>query len=71
MASFTFTPESAERVKIKVLRKYRDLAKENLIFAPGQEDQLVNQLTSLLKRDVRYVEFTINKALADPNGNRL
>ncbi|MCX2481671.1 hypothetical protein OQY15_21410 [Pedobacter sp. MC2016-15] len=71
MASFTFTPETAQRVKIKVLRKYRELAKENLNFAPGNEDQLVDQLTQLLKRDVRYVEFTINKALADPAGNRL
>jgi hypothetical protein len=71
MASFTLTTETAERVKIKVLRKYRDLAKENLAFAPGQEDQLVEQLTQLLKRDVKYVEFTINKALADPAGNRL
>jgi len=71
MASFTFTPETAQRVKIKVLRKYRELAKENLTFAPGNEDQLVNQLTQLLKRDTRYVEFTINKALADPDGNRL
>jgi hypothetical protein len=71
MASFTFTPETAERVKIKVLRKYRELAKENLAFSPGSEDQLVDQLTHLLKRDVRYVEFTIQKALADPTGNRL
>lgn len=71
MASFTFTTETAQRVKIKVLRKYRELAKENLLFAPGQEDQLVDQLTHLLKRDVKYVEFTISKALADPDGNRL
>ncbi|KEQ29572.1 hypothetical protein [Pedobacter antarcticus] len=71
MASFTFTPESAERVKIKVLRKYRDLAKENLQFVPGQEEQLVEQLMELLKRDRAYVEFTIKKGLADPEGNRL
>ncbi|WP_442589466.1 hypothetical protein ACSBL2_25930 [Pedobacter sp. AW31-3R] len=71
MASFTLTTESAQRVKTKVLRKYRELAKENLSFTPGQEDELVNRLTQLLKRDVRYVEFTIQKALADPNGNRL
>ena len=71
MASFTFTTETAQRAKIKVLRKYRDLAKENLLFAPGQEDQLVEQLTHLLKRDVKYVEFTILKALSDPDGNRL
>lgn len=71
MASFTLTTESAQRVKTKVLRKYRELAKENLSFTPGQEDELVNRLTQLLKRDVRYVEFTIQKALADPSGNRL
>lgn len=71
MASFTFTLETAARVKIKVLRKYRELAKENLSFAPGNEDQLVGQLAELLKRDTRYVEFTISKALADPYGNRL
>jgi hypothetical protein len=71
MASFTLTPETSEKVKIKFLRKYRDLAQADLSFAPGQEDQLVEQLMELVKRDRRYIEFTINKALADPNGNRL
>ena len=71
MASFTLTPETWTKVKIKFLRKYRDLAKENLSFVPGQEDQLVEQLMGLVKRNREYVEFTIKKALADPNGNRL
>jgi hypothetical protein len=71
MASFTLTPESWERVKIKFLRKYRDLTQANLSFTPGQEDQLVQQLMQLVKRDQAYVEFTIRKALADPAGNRL
>ncbi|WP_316750005.1 hypothetical protein [Pedobacter gandavensis] len=71
MASFTLTPETWTKVKIKFLRKYRDLAKENLAFVPGQEDQLVEQLMSLVHRNREYVEFTIRKALADPNGNRL
>ncbi|RZK53277.1 hypothetical protein EZ428_04405 [Pedobacter frigiditerrae] len=71
MASFTLTPESWERVKIKFLRKYRDLTSANLSFSPGQEDQLVQQLMSLVKRDQAYIEFTIKKALADPAGNRL
>lgn len=71
MASFTLTPETWERVKIKFLRKYRDLTQANLSFAPGQEDQLVEQLMDLVKRDQKYVEFTIRKALADPEGNRL
>lgn len=71
MASFTLTPETWEKVKIKFLRKYRELAQVNLSFIPGQEDQLVQQLMDLVKRDRNYVEFTIKKALADPTGNRL
>jgi hypothetical protein len=71
MANFTLTPETAAKVKIKVLRKYRDLANANLPFIPGQEEELVEQLMLLIKRDRTYVEFTINKALADPDGNRL
>ena len=71
MASFTLTPDTAQKVKIKFLRKYRDLASENISFAPGQEDELVTRLMELIKRDQKYVEFTIKKALADPDGNRL
>ena len=71
MASFTLTPETWERVKIKFLRKYRDLTQENLLFTSGQEDQLVQRLAKLVNRDTAYVEFTIRKALADPDGNRL
>ncbi len=71
MASFTLTPETWERVKIKFLRKYRDLAQADLAFVSGQEDQLVQQLMQLVKRDQKYVEFTIQKALADSKGNRL
>lgn len=71
MASFTLTPETWERVKIKFLRKYRELTQSDLSFTPGQEDQLVQQLMDLVKRDRAYIEFTIRKALADPEGNRL
>lgn len=71
MASFTLTPETWQKVKIKFLRKYRDLAQLDLSFIPGQEDMLVEQLMGLVKRDRNYVEFTIKKALADPDGNRL
>lgn len=71
MANFTLTPETWQKVKIKFLRKYRDLAQIDLSFVPGQEDQLVTQLMDLVKRDRAYVEFTIQKALADPDGNRL
>ena len=71
MASFTLTPETWERVKIKFLRKYRDLTQADLSFSPGKEDELVQQLMTLVKRDQQYIEFTIKKALADPEGNRL
>lgn len=71
MASFTLTPETWKKVKIKFLRKYRELANVEISFVPGQEDQLVQQLMTLVKRDQEYVEFTIEKALADPDGNRL
>jgi len=71
MASFTLTPETAEKVKLKFLRKYRDLTQQDLPFKPGMEEALVTQLMELVKRDRRYVEFTIQKALADPDGNRL
>ena len=71
MASFTLTTDTWKRVKIKFLRKYRDLAEVDLAFEPGNEDKLVEQLMGLVKRDRAYIEFTIKKALADPDGNRL
>lgn len=71
MTSFTLTPETWKKVKIKFLRKYRELANVEISFVPGQEDELVQQLMTLVKRDREYVEFTIEKALADPEGNRL
>ncbi|RZL16882.1 MAG: hypothetical protein EOO89_10735 [Pedobacter sp.] len=71
MASFTLTTDTWKRVKIKFLRKYRDLAEVDLAFEPGNEDKLVEQLMGLVKRDRAYVEFTIKKALDDPDGNRL
>lgn len=71
MANFILTAETAPKVKIKFLRKYRELVNEDLPFNPGQEEELVVKLMQLIKRDRNYVEFTINKALADPEGNRL
>lgn len=71
MANFTLTTETWQKVKTKFLRKYRELAPIDLSFTPGQEDQLVQQLAKLVNRDHAYIEFTIKKALADPDGNRL
>lgn len=71
MASFTLTNETWEKVKLKFLRKYRELSNADLQFVPGKEEELVQQLMNLVKRDRNYIEFTIKKALADQNGNRL
>ncbi|WP_129715558.1 hypothetical protein [Pedobacter sp. SYP-B3415] len=71
MANFTLTAENWEKVKIKFLRKYRDLSGADIEFTPGKEEELVQQLMQLVKRDRTYIEFTINKALADLKGNRL
>jgi transcription termination factor NusB len=71
MANFQLTSETAFKVKTKFLRKYRDLANQPLEFEPGKEDQLVEDLMRLVKRDRTYIEFTIQKALADTKGNRL
>lgn len=71
MASFTLTPDTWQKVKTKFLRKYRELAKEDIQFQVGQEDALVQKLMDLVKRDKTYIEFTIQKALADEKGNRL
>lgn len=71
MANFTLTTETWQKVKTKFLRKYRELASVELSFTPGQEDQLVQTLAKLVNRDSAYIEFTIRKALSDPEGNRL
>lgn len=71
MANFQLTEENAFKVKTKFLRKYRDLVNQPLDFSPGNEDKLVEDIMRLVKRDRTYVEFTLQKAIADPNGNRL
>ena len=70
MAGFTLTPDNCQKVKTKFLRKYRDLVSADLDFSPGKEDELVKRLMKLVKRDERYIEFTIRKAIAE-EGNRL
>lgn len=71
MANFQLTKENAFKVKTKFLRKYRDLVNQPLDFSPGNEDKLVEDIMRLVKRDRTYVEFTLQKAIADPKGNRL
>lgn len=71
MASFSLTSDTAEKVKIKFLRKYRDLSSVDLDFTPGKEEELVVRIMDLVKRDRDYVEFTLKKALAESATNRL
>lgn len=70
MASFTIDPKNWEKVKIKFLRKYRELSLDDIQFKAGEEEQLITKLMHLVNRDRSYIEFTIKKALADV-GNRL
>jgi hypothetical protein len=58
-------------LKQKVLRKYNHLSEEDLAFEPGQEAQLVERLAKRIHRKPDYVLFTLQKGLADLDGNRL
>jgi hypothetical protein len=62
----------------KALRIFLFLLKNNLIitdaqlqYTEGQEDDLISRLMDLVKRDRAYIIFTLKKALADIDNNRL
>ena len=71
MAEISITNKEWERVKIKVQRKYNHLTDEQLQYTEGQEDGLITRLMDLVNRDRRYVVFTLQKALANIDNNRL
>ncbi len=60
-----------DKVKIKIKRKYRDLSDEDLNFAPGQEEELINRLMSAIRKDRTYVVFMLKKMLLNNESNRL
>ena len=71
MAEFTISNKEWERIKIKVQRKYNHLTDQELQYTEGQEDSLITRLMDLVKRDRKYVVFTLQKALVNIDNNRL
>jgi len=71
MAEISITNKDWERVKIKIQRKYNHITDEQLQYSEGQEDSLINKLMELVKRDRKYVLFTLKKALVNIDNNRL
>jgi hypothetical protein len=71
MAEISITNKEWERVKIKIQRKYNHLTDEQLQYTEGQEDSLVSKLMELVKRDRKYILFTLKKALVNIDNNRL
>ena len=71
MAEITISNKDWERIKIKVQRKYNHLTDQELQYTEGQEDTLITRLMDLVKRDRKYVLFTLQKALVNIDNNRL
>ncbi len=71
MAEITISNKDWERVKIKVQRKYNRLTDEQLQYTEGNEDDLIKRIMVLVNRDREYVVFTLKKALANMDNNRL
>ena len=71
MAEIAISNKDWERIKIKVQRKYNHLTDQELQYTEGQEDSLITRLMDLVKRDRKYVVFTLQKALVNIDNNRL
>lgn len=71
MAEISISNKDWERIKIKVQRKYNHLTDQQLQYTEGQEDNLIARLMDLVKRDRKYVVFTLQKALVNIDNNRL
>jgi uncharacterized protein YjbJ (UPF0337 family) len=71
MAEISISNKDWARVKIKLQRKYNHLTDDELQYNEGQEDSLISKIMELVKRDRRYVVFTLKKALVNIDNNRL
>ena len=71
MAEISMTNKEWERVKIKIQRKYNHLTDQELQYNEGQQESLITRLMDLVKRDRKYVVFTLQKALVNIDNNRL
>lgn len=71
MAEISISNNDWKRVKIKLQRKYNHLTDEQLQYTEGQEENLIDRISELVKRDRKYVIFTLKKALVNIDNNRL
>jgi hypothetical protein len=71
MAEISISNKDWARVKIKLQRKYNHLTDAELQYNEGQEDSLISKIMELVKRDRKYVVFTLKKALVNIDNNRL
>ena len=71
MQQFIIHPPHLERLKTKLRRKYNQLTDADLVFVAGEEQQFVDRLAHRIRREPSYVLFTIQKALAQIDTNRL
>lgn len=71
MANVKIDIKDWERLKIKLKRKYNHLNDDDLVFEPGQEEQLISHLQERLHRNREYIEFTLRKGLVSIETNRL
>ena len=71
MAEVTISNKDWQRVKIKLQRKYNHLTDEQLNYDEGQEEALISTIMQLVNRKRDYVVFTLQKALANMDSNRL
>ena len=71
MADISISNKDWPRVKIKLQRKYNHLTDEQLQYTEGQEESLISKLERLVNRNRAYVVFTLKKALANIDNNRL
>ena len=71
MTEISISQGDWERLKLKVKRKYRELSEEDLAYKPGEEEKLIQNLMTRLKRNREYVVFTLKKGLANIDTNIL
>ena len=71
MAEISISNKDWARVKIKLQRKYKHLTDHELQYSEGQEDNLISRIMELVNRDRKNVVFTLKKALANIDNNRL
>lgn len=71
MAEITISNQDWERLKLKVKRKYRELTDDDLAYTSGEEEKLIQNLMSRLRRNREYVVFTLKKGLVNIDNNLL